>query len=170
MYRRYFSDFYRWNGIVAILFAVACLLGIVRGGSWGRYWLIPACFVLLLLTNLRYYALFFTALRDRAQNRVEEKTICVRQIVRDKKYSYFNKGGALTGREKLLLIDPDGDEYRLAAARDTIVGMRPQGYYQSAEVVLRYLSRSRIVLHMRLSRAPKGTSQRLLKDFHEYFE
>ena len=169
MFRRYFSDFYTWNGIAAVLFAVSFILWIVRGGSWGRYWLIPACFGLLLLTSIRYYILFFTALKDRIKNRVEEKTIRVGQIVRDKEYNYFNKGGALTGREKLLLIDPDGGEYRLAAVRDTIVGMGPQGYYQDAEIVVRYLSRSRIVLHMRLSKAQNGTSQRLFKDFREYF-
>lgn len=66
MFRQYFADFYKWNICVTGLFTIIYILEIagVFGNFWGRYWAIPACYLLILAVMLRYYILFFTAVKD----------------------------------------------------------------------------------------------------------
>ena len=168
MFKHYFSDFYTWNAIVAALFIVSYTLGLMWGGPWGRYWLIPACFMIIILVSIRYYILFFTAVRDLKGNHIEKVSIHVQEIVRDKKFNYYNKGGVMVGHEKCLLIDSDGVQYRVALKRDEIVESHPSKYYSDAQVGVVYLSKSRIVLHMKMM-SPDDATKRLHKDFYEYF-
>ncbi len=171
MFRQYFADFYKWNISVTILFAIIYILELtgVWGSSWGRCWLIPACYLLVLLIILRYYILFFVAVKDMKKNRIEETTILVHEIVRDKKYNFYNKGGAMVGKEKCLLIDSSGNKYRVVIMNQDLVIIGKD--YLDAQVIIRYLSMSRIVLHMKLklSKESSGATQRLRKAFDEYF-
>ncbi len=172
MFRRYFSDFYKWNIVVAILFGIAYILGIAWGDFRGNRWLIPACYLVVLLSAVNYFVLFFVALRDLKQDRIEEAAILIQEIVRDKKHNYFNRSGAMTGSEKCLLIDSKGSKYRVVLQHDLIIAMRPPEYYTGAQVVVRYLSKSRIVLNMKLERpeASDDATYHLHKDFHDYFQ
>lgn len=168
MFHAYFSDFYTWNATVAALFIVSYTLELKWGGPWGRYWLIPACFVIMILISLKYYILFFTAVKDLKGNHIEEIPVRVQQIVRDKKFNFYNKGGAMVGREKCLLIDSDAAQYRVVLRRDEIVARHLPEYYSDAQVRIVYLSRSRIVLHMKMMSSEDATKH-LHKIFYEYF-
>ena len=124
MFRRYFSDFYKWNIVVAILFGIAYILGIAWGDFWRNRWLIPACYLVVLLSAVNYFVLFFVALRDLKQDRIEEAAILIQEIVRDKKHNYFNRSGAMTGNEKCLLID------KLIEKRERLI-KKMEGYKKS---------------------------------------
>ncbi len=172
MFRRYFSDFYKWNITVAIVFGGAYAFMISWGGSWGKYWLIPACYLIVLSLSMQYFVLFFTAIKDLKRKRIEEAAILVQGVVRDKEYNYINRGGAMVGSEKCLLTDADGFRYRVVSGPDLIVAMRPAEHYTGAQVVVRYLSASRIVLSMRLQpvKPSDGPTHHLYMDFQEYFQ
>ena len=172
MMKRYLSDFYKWNIVVAILFGIAYILGIAWGDFWRNRWLIPACYLAVLLTAVNYFVLFFVALRDLKKDRIEEAAILIQEIVRDKKHNFFNRGGAMTGNEKCLLNDSEGFKYRIVLPHGFVIAMRPPEYYTGAQVVVRYLSKSRIVLNMKLeqSEASGDAAYHLYKDFHDYFQ
>ena len=170
---QYFADFYKWITGVTVLFSVAYIIFLLWGEpseSWGGYYLIPGCYLLMLFVSLRYFILYFTALRDMRLDRIEESTICVEDFIRDK-YCYKNSGGAMVGTEKCALIDSAGSKYRVVLDEGFIVEMRPKDYYKHAQVVVKYLSRSRIVLHMqvRSSKTPDIASRRLKNDLQSYF-
>lgn len=153
------------------MFAIIYLFELagVWGSFWGIYWLIPACYLLVLSIILRYYILFFIAIKDMKKNRIEETTIFVHEIVRDKKYNFYNKGGAMVGKEKCLLIDSRGNKYRVVIMNQDLVMIGKD--YLDVQVIIKYLSKSRIVLHMtlKLSKESSGTTQRFRKAFDEYF-
>lgn len=168
MFKSYFLDFYTWNAIVAVLFIVSYTLGLMWGGHWGRYWLIPACFMIIILISLKYYILFFTAVKDLKGNHIEDISVHVQQIVRDEKFNFYIKGGAMAGHEKCLLIDSDAAQYRVVLRRDEIVARHLPEYYSDAQVRIVYLSRSRIVLHMKMISSEDATKH-LHEIFYEYF-
>ena len=165
MFHRYFSGFYVWNAVIAVLFIISFAFVSVRGDLWGRYG-IPACFLFLLLFSIRYYILFFTALRDLKGGRIETLSIRVQELVQDKAFTYFNVGG-IAGDEKCLLIDPAGSQYRVTL-HGAHVGARPSAYYSGAQVDVVCLSGSRIVLKLKTT-SSDDPAKHLREDFSEYF-
>ncbi len=75
----------------------------------------------------------------------------------------------MVGKEKCLLIDSSGNKYRVVIMNQDLVIIGKD--YLDAQVIIRYLSKSRIVLHMKLklSKESSGATQRLRKAFDEYF-
>jgi hypothetical protein len=88
--------------------------------------------------------------------------------VRDKKFNLYNNGGAMVGHEKCLLIDSDGAQYRVVMRSDEMVDFLPSNYYSGAHIGIRYLAKSRIVLHMK-AMSSDNAAKHLRKDFYEYF-
>ena len=168
LFRKYFSDFYKWNVIVGVLFVVAYICGIIWGGDYGKYWLIPVCFLLILLTSLRYYLFYFTARRDLKESRIEKKTVCIQSISNDKRRNYYNRGGGLAGKEKCIIHDSEGGAYRVVIDGDWIIETKTSDYYCGAMVEIEYLEQSRIVLHMK-DLASDTATKHLYKDFYPYF-
>ena len=173
MFRKYFSDFYKWIIGVTILFFITYAIELYGGWNiyWGKYWIIPACFLVIYLTILPLYILFFSAVKDMKEDNIQESTVLIKKIVRDKKNNFYNNGGAMIGKEKCILIDSNDNKYRVVLDQKFIVETRPSEYYKNAQVVIRYLPKSRIVLHMRLKslKISNVANQHLYKDFHEYF-
>ncbi|MBR3290392.1 MAG: hypothetical protein IKI63_06425 [Clostridia bacterium] len=166
--RKYFSDFYKWNAIVLFLFLVSYLCSLIWGGEWGRYWSIPVIFLLIVLTATRYYTLYFTAIRDIKKSRIEIKNVCVQSIVSDKKCNTYSKSGVVIGKEKCILVDSEGQSYRVLVDGDWIVEMRAADYYLGAKAELQHLAHSRIVLHMKRLSSDAAT-QHLYEDFSLYY-
>lgn len=173
IFRKYFSDLYKWIFAVTVLFVITYTVELLGGWniSWGRYWIIPVCFLVIYLLILPFYILFFSAVKEMKKDCIQEATVLVQAIVRDKKYNFYNKGGAMVGKEKCILIDSNDNEYRVVLDQRIIVEMHPSEYYKNAQVVIRYLPKSRIALHMKLKslKISDTATQHLYKDFHEYF-
>lgn len=53
---KYFSDLRKWIIAVVSLFTVAYLVVVMSSRlTWGRYTLIPICFIILFAVNSKYY-------------------------------------------------------------------------------------------------------------------
>ncbi len=133
LFRKYFSDFYKWNGGVGFLFAVTYICSIVWG-SYGKYWVVPACFLLILLIASRSYLFYFTARRDLKESRIEKKSVCVQSVSRDKRRNYYNHGGGLAGKEKCTILDSEGCIYRVVIDGDWIIETKASEYYCGGSV------------------------------------
>jgi len=167
MMKKYFKDYFRWNlGLIALL-SVAFTVGICVD-MWGKYWIIPVVFLLIKLMSIRYDILFITAVKELKQKRTAEVSVTVSEAVHDKKYQYQNRGGAMVGDEKCLLIGTDGLQYRVSANKGIAIISRPQNYYKGAQVTLRYLERSRIVTDIQMMNDHLST-RRVYKDFGTQF-
>ena len=173
MFRKYFSDYFNWMICVTVLFAISYTLILAGFWSsfWGRYWVVPACYLLILLLIVRYHVLFFVAVKDLKKGRIEEASIIIREIERDKKFNFVNRGGTRIGKEKCLLIDSDGRHYRTVTNQVCIAELHPRGYYRDVHVTVTYLTNSRIVLHMKRkpSKSSNAETQHLRNDFQDYF-
>lgn len=164
---RYFSDFYKWNAILAALFIVSYPLGLIWGDSWSKYWGIPACFLVIVLVSIKYYILFFVSVKDLRGNRVKDASVIVQEVVQDKEFNLFNKSGIIMGHEKCLLVDSDGHKYRVAISRNVAVEPCLPKYNSGTPIDIRYLSKSRIVLHINMASADEAADH-LRQDLHEY--
>ncbi|MBO4367729.1 MAG: hypothetical protein J5859_03365 [Clostridia bacterium] len=174
IFKKYFSDLCKWFAGVTVLFVITYTLALVKGSgtSWDRYWLIPACFLVIHFIMLPNYVLFFSAIVEMKKQHIVESAVLIREIERDKKKKYFNSEGAAVGKEKCVLVDTGSNKYRAVLSdRSLMDETRTSEYYKDAMVVIRYLPRSRIVLHMELDplKETDAAAQHLFKDFHEYF-
>ena len=167
VFRVYFSGFYKWNAVVFVLFFAAYILCILWG-SWGKYWIVPICYLLIILLSLRYYRLFFTALRDMQKPRITKKRICVHSVTCDKRLNYYNNGGVMIGKEKCRITDSEGHTYRVVLDGNHIVEMRANNHYSGAQIEINYLEHSLIVLHMK-QLSSDDASRHLKTDFSIYF-
>ena len=173
VFHAYFKDFYIWNAIVLSLFLVAYLVCLLSEGVWGKYWVIPVLYVVSLLTGARHFILFFGALRDYKKKKVSHASIAVERIVPDKHNNYYQRGGAMVGREKAVLQADDGACYRLTACRQKKTVLTEN--YTGARVEAAYLTDAKIVLHMKPSPESEKNDlsaaavKKLKKDFSLYF-
>ena len=167
IFHKFFAEFYKWNAAGFILFLVAYVSVLIWGGEWGRYWLFPVCWLILLLTAVRYYVYFFTALIDLKKSRIETKDISVQTVLLDKHLNYYNRGGVMLGNGKCRLIDSENTVYYVTS-EGTDALFWPDDYYHRAEVRIEYLERSKIVLHMKnISRS--AAAQHLYDNFRSYY-
>ena len=167
MFHKFFAEFYKWNAVGFILFLVAYVSVLIWGGEWGRYWLFPVCLLILLLTAVRYYVFFFTALIDLKKSRIETKDISVQTVLLDKHLNYYNRGGGMVGKGKCRLIDSENTVYYVTYEGDDAL-LRLDEYYHGAEVRIEYLERSKIILHMK-NVSQNAAAQHLYDDFRSYY-
>jgi hypothetical protein len=167
MTKKYFKDYFRWNLVLVALLSVAFTVGLCVD-MWGKYWIIPAVFLLIKLMSIRYDILFITAVRDLKQNHIKTVSVTIREAVHDKKYQYQSRG-VMIGEEKCLLIDAEGLQYRVSANKGILIASRLRDYYHGAQVTLRYLERSRIVTDIQMMN-DHLSARRVYHDFGTQFK
>lgn len=165
IFHAYFSDFYQFQICTAVLCSIAFILGMQNKAFWTRLLTGPLLFILLQLLRIRYVLLFFTALRDLCVHRTEEVSVCVKEVVRDRPFNLYSRGGVV--HEKYILIDSTGNRYRISAPDRRFHVPPVPAYYAGAKIKLRYLVSSRIVLHMTVIPSDEA-SVRLRRDFLLY--
>ena len=171
--RRYFSDLRKWTAAAAVLLVTAYLAVAMNSRLiWGRYILIPICFIILFAVNSKYYLLFLKAVKDIRRNEITEEIIVADSVKWDKRFTFFNNGGAQVGDMHLLLEDTNGNGYRLYRKKwmlpttDDFVG---------APAKIRYLNTSRIVVSMAALQAKKNdqsaqrAAAKLQTELNDYF-
>ena len=168
MFNKYFSDYFKWNIAVAAVFIISYVLGLNFGSTFGKYWIIPVIYLVILSLSAKYHILFFTALKDLKRKQIEEASVHVRRIVSDKQRNYTSKNGAIFGNEKCLLLDSGGSEYRVILNSGHRAESRSSEYYCNAQVIVEYLAGSRIVIHMKTVSSDDAAAH-LREDFSEYF-
>ena len=166
IFRKYFSDYTKWNVVYLFLFLITLLIDRKWGSSWGRYWLIPSLFLGIWLIALKLHVFYFQAQNELNHNKIQEKAIHVESLLLDKQYNFINDGGALVGLEKNVIVDTEGNKYRLMRDRVSVLS-QSQDYYCGAHVQLLYLEKTHLILHMKLlsSDAP---SKHLEKNYMIY--
>lgn len=151
MIYKYFSDFIKWIIAVLVLFIIAFCLSLNSQAAYGKHWLIPVCFVLANLLQCRYYSLLLKAISDKRNKRICEKTIVLKSAAIDKKYNFFNNGGAHVGSYHGRLTDTEDREFRFQT-KDFMM-LADENALCGVSVNVRYLEKSRILIQLRVNQA-----------------
>ncbi|MBQ7646624.1 MAG: hypothetical protein IJS94_05080 [Clostridia bacterium] len=142
-FREYFKDFYKWIAltiIALIAFYLLVLIGFTNVAR-GRYWVVPAAFVVILLVHIRFFILYFKALNDLKKGRVEKKTVAISEIGYDYRYTFRR----LSGYNKIKITDSEGEEFHTVFTDE---GIKPgkEIDLKGAKAEIEYLALSKIIL------------------------
>lgn len=174
MIKCYFADYTTWQILLATAAGVVTVLGLLIRG-WDLFLLvIPFAFLVLWLTGLPVLIYFVRATRDWKAQAVETKTIFVKDIRVDDRYTFKSHGVTRMGCIKYALIDAEDKQYLLYADEKSIgiMHLHPEVELQLAVV---YLKNARLVLRMRIldcksKRKKDPLQQWVLKQFRGNFQ
>ena len=153
----YFSDYRTWFLALAVLFIAIFVIAIVFDRVNNFVWLIPVAYLIINLFSLPLLILYCKAKKDIKGGNIEKLTVRILEIQLDNNYTFKNRGGATTGKQKYRLIDENHNVYLLSASKEKdmfIISGSQLVFPLEVEV----LKTSRLVVHMKLNYNPNTSN------------